>query len=240
MTSNYYIIDSSSLIELNRHNPIDVFPTVWQKIESLISKGFLIAPKEVLYEIIERDDQLGAVTPAEGDWIGLRGTAKGALWVALADGSGDPITSFGGGTQYTEGDTDETITGTAILWEDASHTLATVNASKPLPVDVKSSVGLTVDLGVNNDVTLATLPDTAATDLALQTADLDTIAGDTTSIDGKITACNTGAVVIDSGTVTTVTSITNDVNIADGGNTITIDGTVTSNLSATEDRKSVV
>ena len=58
MTSNYYIIDSSSLIELNRHNPIDVFPTVWQKIESLISKGFLIAPKEVLYEIIERDDQL--------------------------------------------------------------------------------------------------------------------------------------------------------------------------------------
>ena len=58
MTSNHYIIDSSSLIELNRHNPIDVFPTVWQKIESLINNGLLMAPKEVLYEIIERDDQL--------------------------------------------------------------------------------------------------------------------------------------------------------------------------------------
>jgi len=58
MTSNHYIIDSSSLIELNRHNPIDVFPSVWKNMESLISKGLLVAPKEVLYEIIERDDQL--------------------------------------------------------------------------------------------------------------------------------------------------------------------------------------
>lgn len=58
MISNHYIIDSSSLMELNRHNPIDVFPTVWKRIESLISKGLLIAPKEVLYEIMDGDDQL--------------------------------------------------------------------------------------------------------------------------------------------------------------------------------------
>lgn len=31
--------------------------------------------------LIERDDALTAVTPVEGDWIGLRGTAEGALWV---------------------------------------------------------------------------------------------------------------------------------------------------------------
>jgi hypothetical protein len=45
----------------------------------------------------------------------------------------------------------------------------------------------------------------------LGTIDTDTgvIAGDTTSIDGKITACNTGAVVISSGTVTTVSTVTN-------------------------------
>jgi rRNA maturation endonuclease Nob1 len=58
MTSNHYIIDSSSLIELNRHNPIDVFPSVWKNMESLINKKLLVAPKEVLYEIIEKDDQL--------------------------------------------------------------------------------------------------------------------------------------------------------------------------------------
>ncbi|UCE06513.1 MAG: hypothetical protein JSW07_00275, partial [bacterium] len=40
-------------------------------------------------------------------------------------------------------------------------------------------------------------------------AHLATIAGDTTSIDGKITACNTGAVVLSSGTVTTVSTVTN-------------------------------
>lgn len=30
--------------------------------------------------LIERDDALTPVTPIEGDWIGLRGTAEGALW----------------------------------------------------------------------------------------------------------------------------------------------------------------
>ncbi|MBU7032809.1 MAG: DUF4411 family protein [Theionarchaea archaeon] len=58
MTSNYYIIDSSSLIELNRHNPMDIYPTVWKKIESLIEKKSLVAPREVLYEIKVGGDQL--------------------------------------------------------------------------------------------------------------------------------------------------------------------------------------
>lgn len=30
--------------------------------------------------LMERDDALSAVTPIEGDWIGLRGSAEGALW----------------------------------------------------------------------------------------------------------------------------------------------------------------
>jgi len=58
MTSTSHIMDSSSLIELNRHNPIDVFPSVWKNMEYLISKGLLVATTEVLNEITERDDQL--------------------------------------------------------------------------------------------------------------------------------------------------------------------------------------
>ncbi len=58
MTPNNYIIDSSSLIELHRHNPMDVYPTVWKNLTSLIKSGLLMAPKEVLYEITQRDDQL--------------------------------------------------------------------------------------------------------------------------------------------------------------------------------------
>jgi hypothetical protein len=78
-----------------------------------------------------------------------------------------------------------------------------------------------------------------------------TIAGDTTSIDGKITACDTGAVVVSSsalpaGAATAALqlpdghNVTIDnavgaaaVNIQDGGNTITVDGTVTETNSAT-------
>lgn len=60
---------------------------------------------------------------------------------AIVDGNGDQITSFGGGTQYTEGDTDASITGTAMLWEDTSDTLRAVSAAKPMPVNIISGAG---------------------------------------------------------------------------------------------------
>lgn len=62
---------------------------------------------------------------------------KTSIGFFLYDGSGNIVSSFGGSSdvQYTEGDTDTTITGNAILWEDASNTLATVQrGAKALPV----------------------------------------------------------------------------------------------------------
>lgn len=44
------------------------------------------------------------------------------------------VSGSSSGTEYTEGDTDASITGTAILWEDGSDTLRAVSAAKPLPV----------------------------------------------------------------------------------------------------------
>ena len=90
--------------------------------------------------------------------------------------------------------------------------------------------------------------------LALEAGNLATIAGDTTSIDGKITTCNTGAVTISAlpneGQQTMANSISvaiasnqsvipvNDnsstLSVDDGGGAITVDGTVTSNLSAVD------
>ena len=58
MTINYYVIDSSSLIELNRRYPLDVFPTLWRNVETLIDKGLLISHKEVLKEVSIMDDSL--------------------------------------------------------------------------------------------------------------------------------------------------------------------------------------
>lgn len=70
--------------------------------------------------------------------------SSNALNVSIVDGSGNQITSFGGGTQYTEGDVDTTITGTAMLMEVSGNTLQ--------PVQGTVADGLLVNLGSNNDV----------------------------------------------------------------------------------------
>lgn len=53
-----YVIDSSSLIELNKHNAMDVYVSVWKNMNKLIESERLLAPKEVLNEIQNYDDTL--------------------------------------------------------------------------------------------------------------------------------------------------------------------------------------
>ncbi len=62
MTNNIYIIDTSSLVKLNRNNPIDVFPSIWEKLKFLADNDRLIAPREVLNEIKQNDDMLSKWT----------------------------------------------------------------------------------------------------------------------------------------------------------------------------------
>ena len=100
-----------------------------------------------------RDDALAALTPVEGDAIGLRVDANGALWVIP---SGTVTVDGSGVTQPVSA------------------------ASLPLPT------------GASTEATLSTL-------------------------NGKVTACNTGAVVLSSGTVTTVSSVTAIANALPAG-----------------------
>lgn len=97
----------------------------------------------------------------------------------IVDGSGNQITSFGGGTQYTEGDTDSTITGTAAMWEDSGDTLRAVGMAKPLPIQPGTSVtfpvtdnggSLTVDgsVSVSGTVTVGSHDVTNAGTFAVQ------------------------------------------------------------------------
>lgn len=83
---------------------------------------------------------IGSVRLSDGTDVAdvLDLTNSNPLTVAIVDGSGDQITSFGGGVQYTEGATDASITGTAMLWEDTSDTLRPISAAKPLPVNIIS------------------------------------------------------------------------------------------------------
>ena len=53
-----YVVDSSSLIQMNRENPIDIFPSLWKELEDLIKKGLLISHEEVFNEISQQDDML--------------------------------------------------------------------------------------------------------------------------------------------------------------------------------------
>lgn len=73
----------------------------------------------------------GTALAADGDRIPLSMDSSGAV----------RVTGGGGGTQYTEGDVDTTITGSALLWEGASNTLTTVAAGTPLPVTCATCSG---------------------------------------------------------------------------------------------------
>jgi hypothetical protein len=74
-------------------------------------------------------------------------TTSNPLAVHLVDATG-ATASVGGGTQYTQGDTDASITGTAMLMEVASDVVQ--------PVQGTVADGLLVNLGTNNDVTITT------------------------------------------------------------------------------------
>ena len=91
-------------------------------------------------------------------------TNTNPLMVGIADGTGSQITSFGGGIQYTEGDVDASITGTALLFEGAGNVLVAAPGT--------ATDGLLVNLGANNDVTVTSGAITANAGTNLNTSAL--------------------------------------------------------------------
>ncbi len=54
-----YSFDSSGFIDAwNRYYPIDLFPTLWEKIATLLQKEIIIASSIVWDEIKQKDDEL--------------------------------------------------------------------------------------------------------------------------------------------------------------------------------------
>jgi len=122
-------------------------------------------------------------------------TTSNPLTVGIVDGTGAQITSFGGGTQYTEGDTDASITGTASLMEVAGNTLQ--------PIQGTVADGLLVNLGANNDVTV-TGTVTAAAQPGVDIGDVDVLSvipgtGATNlgkAVDSAVGATDTGVALL--------------------------------------------
>ena len=88
-------------------------------------------------------------------------TNSNPLAVRLTDADGNYV-SAGAGTQYTEGDVDATITGTAFLWEDTGDTLRAVSATKPLPVDITDATIAVTQSGTWNIGTLTSITNAVA------------------------------------------------------------------------------
>ena len=128
----------------------------------------------------------------------LAGGLQNAMNVALVNNLGEQINTFGGGTQYTEGESDASITGTAMLMEGAGNTLVAAQGT--------AADGLLVNLGTNNDVVLGA-----------GAASIGTLGANSGVDIGDVTINNAAGA--------------SAVNIQDGGNTITVDGTVAATQS---------
>lgn len=89
-------------------------------------------------------------TLSDGNAVMLQADASGNLKVNIAAGGG------GGGTEYTEGDVDTSITGSAIMWEDTGNTLRPASAATPLPVSQQGSS--TVQFASAQPVTVSGTP----------------------------------------------------------------------------------
>jgi hypothetical protein len=147
-------------------------------------------------------DAIAAAVATEGDALGdgvlIQGDDGTDRTNVLVDADGhlqvDVLSGGGGGTQYTEGDTDATITGTAMLMEGVGDALVVVPGT--------AADGVLVNLGANNDVAVSgtvtaelSAADNAVLD-AIQTAVEkldDAVAGSELQVDVVASALPTGA-----------------------------------------------
>lgn len=120
----------SNRITPNQREIIAAQSTITGKSEYLTStNGFLNTNASVSIS--------GSAIPVTG--------ATTAIVTAIVDGSGNQITSFGGGTQYTDGATPPTHPIGPTLEFNNAGTWVTVGTSNPLPITGSLSVGGTVD-----------------------------------------------------------------------------------------------
>lgn len=119
----------------------------------------------------------GSAVPSQADYLGIRvganligvtgfsvGTSN-AQAVAIVDGSGNQITSFGGGTQYAEGVTQATATGTVMLGKfGTTIKAAQTDASGNMSVVFPSAQPVTgVFFQATQPVSIASMPSTPVT-----------------------------------------------------------------------------
>jgi hypothetical protein len=182
----------------------------------------------------------GAPVPADADYLGVNvsgnldgvtGFAVGSsvgIAVAIIDGSGNQITSFGGGTQYADGTTQATPTGTVAIGKNPSNVL------HALSLDGSGNLNVNIAAGSSSGIQFA---DNAASGVT----PTGTLSMGWDSVNSKIRALKVDAsqnllvawasaqhVIIDSASLGTVT-ISGSVSVSNFPATQPVSGTVTAN-----------
>jgi len=133
----------------------------------------------------------------------------------------DVLSGGGGGTQYTEGDTDASITGNALLFEGAANTLVAAPGT--------AADGLLVNLGANNDVVVTNAGTFVVQENGAALTALQLIDNAVSGAGFNITQFGGAAVPIGAGVeatalrITVATDSTGVLSIDDNGASITVD-----------------
>jgi hypothetical protein len=135
---------------------------------------------------------------------GLSLSGVGALVVAIVDASGNQITSFGGGTQYTDAAVAPAHpVGPTLIWNNGG-TFAAVSAAAPLPVTATFTPSGTQDVNLTKvggaSFALGQQLAAASLPVVLTAAQITTLTPPTSVIVTQGTAANLKAVVDFSGT----------------------------------------
>lgn len=212
--------------------------------------------------MVERDDALSAVTPIEGDNIGLRGTAEGALWTQ--DFNSDAILADTTAIKTAVEILDNTVSGSEMQVDIVSSALptgaSTLAEQQSQTTHLSTIAGDTTSIQTSVELiddTVATLGTTTYTEAATKgliigavRRDADTTLVNTTNevtplqVDAsgrlKVEAFSgeTLPVSLTSTTVTGTVAVTqsgtwDEVGINDSGNSITVDYATTGSGTAT-------
>ena len=165
--------------------------------------------------------------------------------VFLLDAAGDQITSFGTTiTQYTEGDTDASITGIAFMWEDAGNVLRAISQAKPLPVAIQGTVTASIDASGlatvarqdTGNTSLATIAGAiAGTEMQVDVLTMPTVTVTATNLDIRdLTSVSDSVSAVQSGTWN-ITNVSGTVSLPTGASTLAEQQTQTTALQLIDD-----
>lgn len=118
-----------------------------------------------------RKDTATSLVGSDGDYAAFETNARGAQWVAIENGSGGQITSFGGGTQYTEDVAStggETVTMAGVIRQDFKISSTNADADvATLKVDASGALYTNPEINRTNAKILADVLEDISTKLDL-------------------------------------------------------------------------